>query len=270
MKKTGHSRYNKKNMARAICFVFAFVCASSMVAEGESRLQIRSVVRADARTGRLIRTSIVKKAAPNGTQTSHSTPKQVDPLSPPAAEVGVIVQRAAALHGVDPALVHSVIAVESGFNPLAVSPKGAQGLMQLIPATARRFGVIDSFDAQQNIEAGVKYLRYLQDMFHDDRLALAAYNAGEGAVQKYGGVPPYRETEEYVRKVGVKLESARLANSAQVVESNNSLPQPNEFDSGKADSGAEPVRALALFTDETGRIHFGTRDRLVGKTLRTP
>lgn len=256
-------------MARAICFVFAFVCASSPVAAGEARLQIRSVVRGDARTGRLIRTSIVKKAAAPG-QTIFAAPNKAGSALPPATDVGGIVQRTAALHGVDPALVHSVISVESGFNPLAISPKGAQGLMQLIPATARRFGVTDSFDAKQNIEAGVKYLRYLQDMFKDDRLALAAYNAGEGAVQKYGGVPPYRETEEYVRKVGKKLELARLASSAQPVELKESSPQPNEVDNSKADSGAEPMRTLTLFTDESGRIHFVTGDRSAGKTPKTP
>jgi len=103
---------------------------------------------------------------------------------------------------VDPLLVDSVIRVESNYNPLAVSPKGAEGLMQLIPATARRFGVTNSFDVKENIEAGVTYLKYLLDMFGDDRLAVAAYNAGESAVMRYGDVPPYRETMNYVSRVG--------------------------------------------------------------------
>lgn len=185
-------------------------------------------------------------------------------------DVGAIVQQTAALHGVDPALVHSVIAVESGFNPLAVSPKGAQGLMQLIPATARRFGVTDSFDARQNIAAGVKYLRYLQDMFKDDRLALAAYNAGEGAVLKYGGVPPYRETEQYVSKVGKKLESARLSLVPQAIDSKGSSAQPNELAGEKPEASPEPLHALSLVTDESGRIHFVTGEPAARKMPRTP
>jgi soluble lytic murein transglycosylase-like protein len=259
-------------MAQAICLVFACLLASPMVALGESRLQFRSVVKADARTGRLVRTSVVRRSP---AQVPVLTPAQRPSKSAPqessaVTDVGVIVEQTAALHGVDPALVHSVISVESGFNPLAVSPKGAQGLMQLIPATARRFGVTDSFDARQNIEAGVKYLRYLQDMFKDDKLALAAYNAGEGAVMKYGGVPPYRETEHYVQKVGLKLDAARLAASTQVIESKAGSPQPNELTAEPEGPRAEPVRTLALVTDESGRVHFVTGDPPTRKTLRTP
>ena len=112
------------------------------------------------------------------------------------------VEDAAQLQQVSPDLVKAVIAVESEFDQFAVSSKGARGLMQLMPATARRFGVSDSFDARQNIFAGTQYLRILLDQFGGDMaLALAAYNAGEGAVRRYGGVPPYRETRGYVDKV---------------------------------------------------------------------
>jgi hypothetical protein len=112
------------------------------------------------------------------------------------------VQEAAQLHQVSPDLVKSVIAVESEFDQWAVSSKGARGLMQLMPATARRLGVADSFDARQNIFAGTQYLRMMLDQFGGDvDLALAAYNAGPGAVTRYGGVPPYRETRGYVQKV---------------------------------------------------------------------
>jgi soluble lytic murein transglycosylase-like protein len=105
-------------------------------------------------------------------------------------------------YDVDPALVSAVMKAESSFNPTVVSHKGAQGLMQLMPATARRFGVSDAFDPVQNIRGGVRYLRVLLDMFEEDaELALAAYNAGEGNVRKYGGVPPFRETRNYVRKI---------------------------------------------------------------------
>ena len=109
---------------------------------------------------------------------------------------------AASLHHLSPALVKAVIAVESEFDQWAVSSKGAQGLMQLMPFTARRFGVSDSFDARQNIFGGTQYLRILLDLFQGDvDLALAGYNAGENAVRRYGGIPPYKETRHYVRKV---------------------------------------------------------------------
>ncbi len=99
-------------------------------------------------------------------------------------------------------LVRSVIRHESNFDPTAVSPAGAQGLMQLMPGTARELGVKDPFDIRQNIDGGARYLRQMIDQFDGDwRKALAAYNAGPGTVRKYGGVPPYPETRRYVRKV---------------------------------------------------------------------
>lgn len=105
-------------------------------------------------------------------------------------------------YGVDPTLVRAVMHAESAFNPNAVSSAGAGGLMQLMPQTAARFGVADRFNPQQNIAGGVAYLAFLLDLFHgDQRLAVAAYNAGEGAVQKYDGVPPYDETQNYVTRV---------------------------------------------------------------------
>ena len=102
--------------------------------------------------------------------------------------------------------MRAVISVESEFDQWAVSSKGARGLMQLMPATARRLGVLDSFDARQNIFGGTQYLRILLDQFAGDTtLVLAAYNAGEGAVQRYRGVPPYKETRGYVQKVQALL-----------------------------------------------------------------
>ena len=113
-----------------------------------------------------------------------------------------LIKRTAAANRVDVALVKAVMHVESGFNPNAVSPKGASGLMQLMPATAVRYGVEDIFDPVQNVQGGVRYLKDLLAMFKDNqRLAIAAYNAGENAVLRYKGIPPYNETQEYVRKV---------------------------------------------------------------------
>jgi soluble lytic murein transglycosylase-like protein len=105
-------------------------------------------------------------------------------------------------HGLDPALVLAVVAVESGFRPDAVSPKGAQGLMQLMPHTAAALGVQDALDPEQNLDAGVRHLESLLKLYGGDlKRALAAYNAGAGAVERHGGVPPYRETRAYVRRV---------------------------------------------------------------------
>jgi soluble lytic murein transglycosylase-like protein len=112
------------------------------------------------------------------------------------------IRDAASTFSVPADLVKAVIAVESEFDPLAVSSKGAQGLMQLMPFTARRFGVVNSFDPRQNILGGVQYLRVLLDLFAGDvSLALAGYNAGENAVLRYKGIPPYKETQNYVRKI---------------------------------------------------------------------
>jgi soluble lytic murein transglycosylase-like protein len=115
-------------------------------------------------------------------------------------ELDLIIYRAGVRHGVDPRFIHAVIWQESKYKPRARSYVGAQGLMQLMPATARRFGCTDANDPASNIEAGTKYLRWLLERFHGNvALALAGYNAGEGAVDKYNGVPPYNETQNYVR-----------------------------------------------------------------------
>ena len=112
------------------------------------------------------------------------------------------IEHVAAEHGLPVALIKSVALVESGFDAQAVSPKGAQGLMQLMPETAREYGVKDAFDPLENLRAGARHLRHLLDQFDGDvTLALAAYNAGAGAVRRYGGVPNYKETRNYVRKV---------------------------------------------------------------------
>ena len=125
------------------------------------------------------------------------------------------MEKSAKAHNVDPLLVQSVIQVESNYNHYAVSPKGAEGLMQLMPGTARMLGVTNSFDPAENIEAGVKYLRYLQNVYRDDRLALAAYNAGPKAVDRYKGAPPYAETQDYVNQVGQRYQSAKQVEAAK-------------------------------------------------------
>jgi soluble lytic murein transglycosylase-like protein len=118
------------------------------------------------------------------------------------AEINAAIDEAAARHHVDPSLVRSVVKVESNFNPNAVSSKGAMGLMQLMPATARSLNLANPFDPAQNVDAGVRHLRSLLDSYGGDvTLSLAAYNAGAGAVARSAGVPHYKETQEYVRRI---------------------------------------------------------------------
>jgi soluble lytic murein transglycosylase-like protein len=118
------------------------------------------------------------------------------------AEFEPIIQSLASEYGVDKSLIMAVIHAESGYNPNAVSPKGAQGLMQLMPKTAQGLKVSNSFDPKENIRGGVRYLRFLLDTFKGDvTLALAAYNAGLNRVSQYGGIPPYQETRNYVSRV---------------------------------------------------------------------
>jgi len=144
------------------------------------------------------------------------TPPPPAPVLAPQAEpvpVEALVRQAAERHGLAPELVHSVIAAESGYRPDAVSPKGAMGLMQLMPGTARELNVQDAFDPAQNIEGGATYLRRMLERYAGFRnqlpRALAAYNAGPGKVDLYGGLPPYRETVDFVSRVLTRLESFR-------------------------------------------------------------
>ena len=124
--------------------------------------------------------------------------------APPAGSTpfGAEIDAAARRHGIDPALLRGLVRQESGFDPAARSPAGAQGLTQLMPATARSLGVTNPLDPGQALDGGARYLRQQLDRFGgDERLALAAYNAGPGAVARFGGVPPYAETQTYVQRV---------------------------------------------------------------------
>jgi soluble lytic murein transglycosylase-like protein len=131
---------------------------------------------------------------------------------PPTGPFGNLIRAAAEKHGVDEKLIEHVIAVESKFNPRAVSHKQALGLMQLLPRTAARFSVADAFDPAQNIDAGTRYLKELLDRYSGNLpLALAAYNAGPEMVERYRGVPPFPETQRYVRQITARLAQEKIS-----------------------------------------------------------
>jgi soluble lytic murein transglycosylase-like protein len=236
------------------CFILGFVAAVVSTGFLESGLwaandapataarpaKVTSVVEADARTGKLVRNmvvtprSVIRQAVTRQSVAARPvaeavvTPREVPPLVPaPAKAVAAPssgnwnekVAQIAAQHDLPVELLNSVIKVESNYNPYAVSPKGALGMMQLIPATAQRFGVNDVFDPVDNIQGGARYLRYLLDLYHGDYpLALAAYNAGEQAVSKYGTVPPYAETQTYLRLVARQIQEAVKTTAAKPKE----------------------------------------------------
>ena len=144
------------------------------------------------------RSSTQPSAAPRTSSERH--PARVNDAIP--ASYVNIINSTCNRFGVDPSLVHAIVKVESDFNPFAVSRKGAMGLMQLMPQTANTMNVRNSFSPDENVEGGVKYLRYLLDRYEGNiSLALAAYNAGETAVKKWGTIPPFKETQDYVKKI---------------------------------------------------------------------
>ena len=159
------------------------------------------------------------------------------------ADIDRMVEQTANRLKVDPELVHAIIRVESGYDSQAVSSKGAMGLMQLIPATAQRFGVANPFDPKQNIEGGVNYLKYLLNLFGGNLpLSLAAYNAGEHAVQRSGGIPAIPETQNYVRKI-------------------TSIYQPGDAPIAARTTAKEPPRTpITRSVDEFGVVHFTNVD----------
>ncbi len=195
-------------VASAVCLFILVVCATPIGGE-----IVNSTGPDGRRTFANTQSTAVSPTNPPSSL-EPGTPARTRRKSQPPAGIGRLIDRIARKHGLDPELVKAVAKVESNYKPRAISHKGAQGIMQLLPATARRFGVADAFDPAQNIEGGVRYLRFLQDLFPDDlSLVLAAYNAGENAVRKYRGVPPYRETRNYVRRIR-RLYDRHLPDSA--------------------------------------------------------
>jgi soluble lytic murein transglycosylase-like protein len=179
-------------------------------------------------------------------------------IAPAPPQIQEMVEKSARAHNVDPLLVQSVIQVESNYNHFAVSPKGAEGLMQLMPGTARMLGVSNSFDPAQNIEAGVKYLRYLQSVYQDDRLALAAYNAGPKAVDRYKGAPPYAETQDYVNQVGQRYQAAKHNEAVKNAAQPAAAPSIREAAEEAAVPAEEEHPKLEQSIDQNGRLVLRT------------
>jgi len=199
----------------AISRVFgALIACASLVAGAEEARRVLTVA-VDGRTGKLVRVPVTRQTREVASRTVTArqveaialpeTPVAAQPERPayrrPVASLTQLIDRIANQYWIRPSFVHAVIKAESGYDRWAVSSKGARGLMQLMPETARRFGVRNIFDPAENIEGGVRFLRHLLDLYPDPRLSLAAYNAGEGAVERYRAVPPYSETRQFVRRV---------------------------------------------------------------------
>ncbi len=220
------------------CFIMFIVMPSFAASSGASlgtgeALRASTVVRADPKTGKLVRSVVAPRVT-----------------APAPRDLAQIVDKIAAEQGVEVPLVHSVIRAESNYNPNAVSPKGALGLMQLIPSTARRFGVADAFDARENIEGGVRYLRFLLDYYRNDYTkAIAAYNAGEAAVDKYQGIPPYAETRNYLVRVAKNLKAAR---------EKQSVARPVAPSAGRETTKVETYRPIQASVGSDGRIYYRT------------
>jgi soluble lytic murein transglycosylase-like protein len=224
----------ENNILRYVCFAVAWMLV--FVSHPGLAAPLTSVVRADPHSGKLVR--VMLPAA--------SEQKAPDP------SILAAVEQAAAEHELPAELIRSVIHVESNYNPFAVSPKGALGMMQLIPETARRFGVSDAFNPVENIRGGAKYLKYLLDLYHGDYgLALAAYNAGEGAVAKHGGLPPYAETRKYVESVQKQFTGA--------VKNRTGKPAPQDIFTTGAEAPAPQYNQIHEIMEPDGSVRYVSR-----------
>lgn len=208
---------------------------------------ISTTVRA-ARNGRLVRAVVVPANVVKPRLVTAKTPESVPGAITTLAALDALIEETATREGVDPLLVHAIIHTESAYNPYAISYKGAEGLMQLIPGTARLMGVRNSFDIRQNVEGGVKYLKQMLGRFDDLRFAIAAYNAGPEAVARYNGIPPYAETIGYVYRVGKRYGELRRQHPPKPATVAETQTQP-----------APEFRPVESHLDDQGRLHLRTR-----------
>ena len=215
----GHSSSPRAPWSVRLCARAVPLALAAMLVAGAApaQAQIRKLVEADGKIvfvnaddnnpvkrprGTITNSSSALAAAARAEQADTAGNNDTRYRALSRAEIDKYVDEMAKKHNVDPALIRAVIAAESGYNPSATSRKGAQGLMQLMPGTAQQLGVHDAYNAKQNLDAGVRYLRALLDKYNGDLdKALAAYNAGEGAVERAGGVPNIRATRDYVRRI---------------------------------------------------------------------
>lgn len=170
-----------------------------------------------------------------------------------------MIRQASQQHGVSEGLIKAVMHTESGFNINARSPVGAQGLMQLMPATARRFNVSNAYDPQQNIFGGARYLSWLLKRFNGNtQLAIAAYNAGEGNIDKYGGIPPFRETQDYVRRVTSRFQNLYSSGLSSTSSSNNANTQVIAQSANYTSSNSEAMSAPKQYSRQIITLADGT------------
>jgi len=209
--------------------------------------------------GKVVFTNMIDDPIPAAVPFAFEPSRESGPASvgSPVSLIQLLINSISRTHGVDPQLVTAMMKTESNFNRWAVSSKGALGLMQLIPETGRRFGVRDFFDPRQNIEGGVRYLKFLLEKFNGNiELSLAAYNAGENVVARFGRVPPIQETQDYVRKIRAmyKQSSAAVAKeNAPKLEASAVVPAPAET--------APPPPVIYKTVDERGIVHFSNMDK---------
>lgn len=229
-------------MSRILATIFVLAVAPSLA--GAQQRPLSPPERApvplsdtDQQRARAEQLSSNKSAAPLAADASHiKVPIGAGARVIHSGDEGIdrLVWEAALLHGLDPLLIHSVMKAESGFNRLAVSPKGACGLMQLMPSTSGRFGVRNIFDPRENVFAGARYLRWLLDRFGGDvRLALAAYNAGEAAVDLYDNrIPPFLATQNYVKTIYGEYLRLRTGSAPELPKrepANETIPSYNQI-----------------------------------------
>ena len=244
------------NKMKKICSIILGWMSVALATASAQTGHVTIVVRPDLQTGKLIRATVVEAKPVTAMPASVHEPLVAAAPVSVGGDIVEMIDRIAAQYEVEAPLVHSVIRAESNYNAMAISNKGALGMMQLIPSTARRFGVQNPFDPRQNVEGGVRYLRFLLNYFSGDYpKAIAAYNAGENAVDRYRGIPPYPETRNYVYQVAKNLKAARQAQEAKLAKA-AAPPTPVPAGDGKSEETYNHIRASV---SEDGVVSYRTQ-----------
>ncbi|HEY3836952.1 MAG TPA: lytic transglycosylase domain-containing protein [Bryobacteraceae bacterium] len=258
---------NRDKMKKICSIIFggmmALTTGPQLSAQNPVPSHVTVVVHPDLVSGKLIQAVVVQPrevAARVHAPLAETVAAVAVPLSSNLADM---IDQIATAYGVEGPLVHSVIRAESNYNAAAISNKGALGMMQLIPSTARRFGVQNPFDPKQNVEGGVRYLRFLLDYYKNDyQKAIAAYNAGEGAVDRYQGIPPYSETRAYVYQVAKNLRAARQAEVVKIAAQAKKAAENTPGDRASSDSseaGKDVYNPIRASIAGDGRVYYRTQ-----------